>query len=67
MSTTCEVLFEPLALYDSNYSSWSAHILNILRIMGSSFERIVETSILPDGFDNLFKLSIEEIKFLPLI
>ena len=67
MSTTCEVPFEPLALDGLNYSSWSSHILNVLSIMGSTFERIVETSILPDDFDNLFKLSIEEIKFLPLV
>src|SRR6185437_5239638 len=62
MSTTCEVPFEPLALDGSNYSAWSAHILNVLRTMGPSFERIFESSILPDDFDNLFKLSIEELK-----
>jgi len=62
MSTTYEVLFKPLSLDGSNYSSWSAHILNVLRTMGLSFERIVESSILPDDYDNLFKLSIEELK-----
>ena len=62
MSTTCEVPFEPLSLDGSNYSSWSAHILNVLRTMGPSFEGIVESSILPDDFDNLFKLSIEKLK-----
>ena len=62
MSTTCEVPFEPLSLDGSNYSSWSAHILNVLRTMGPSFERIVESSILHDDFDNLFELSIEELK-----
>ena len=62
MSTTCEVLFKPLSIDGSNYSSWSAHILNVLRTMGLSFERIVESSILPDDYDNLFKLSIEELK-----
>ena len=62
MSTTCEVPFEPLALDGSNYSAWSAHILNVLRTMGPSFERIVESSILPDDFANLFKLSIEVLK-----
>ena len=59
MSTTCEVPLEPLALDGSNYTSWSAHILNVLRTMGVYFERIVESSILPDDFANLFKLSIE--------
>ena len=62
MSTTCEVPLEPLALDGSNYTSWSAHIFNVLRIMGPSFERIVESSILSDDFDNLFKLSIEKLK-----
>ena len=62
MSTTCEVPFEPLSLDGSNYSSWSAHILNVLRTMGPSFEQIVESSILPDDFDNLLELSIEELK-----
>ena len=64
MSTTCEVPFEPLSLDGSNYSSWSAHILNVLRIMGPSFEQIVDESILPNDFDNLFKLSNEEMKCL---
>ena len=62
MSTTCEVLFEPLSLDGSNYSSWSAHVLNLLRTMGPSFEQIVDESILPNDFDNLFALSIEELK-----
>ena len=62
MSTTCEVLFEPLSLDGSNYSSWSAHILNVFSAMGHSFEQIVESSILPDDFDNLLELSIEELK-----
>ena len=64
MSTTCEVPFEPLSLDDSNYSSWSAHVPNILRTMGPSFEQIVDESILPNDFDNLFKLSNEEMKCL---
>ena len=64
MSTACEVPFEPLALDGSNYSSWSAHILNVLRTMGPSFEQIVEESILPNDFDNLFKLSNEDMKCL---
>src|SRR6185312_8999566 len=64
MSTTCEVPFEPLSLDGSNYSSWSAHVLNVLRTMGPSFEQIVDESILPNDFDNLFKLSNEEMKCL---
>ena len=64
MSTTCEVPFEPLSLDGSNYSSWSAHILNVFSAMGPSFEQIVESSILPDDFDNLLELSIEEMKCL---
>ena len=64
MSTTCEVPFEPLSLDGSNYSSWSAHVLNILRTMDFSFEQIAEESILPIDFDNLFKLSNEEMKCL---
>ena len=64
MSTTCEVPSEPLSLDGSNYSSWSAHILNVLRTMGPSFEQIVEESILPNDYDNLFKLSNEEMKCL---
>ena len=64
MSTTCEVPFELLSLDGSNYSSWSAHILNVLRTMGPSFEQIVEESILPNDFDNLFKLSNEDMKCL---
>ena len=64
MSTTCEVPFEPLSLDGSNYSSWSAHVPNILRTMGPSFEQIVDESILPNDFDNLLKLSNEEMKCL---
>ena len=32
--------------------------------MGPSFEQIVEESILPNDFDNLFKLSNEDMKCL---
>ena len=64
MSTTCEVPFEPLSLDGSNYSFWPAHVLNVLRTMGPFFEQIVEESILPNDFDNLFKLSNEEMKCL---
>ena len=64
MSTTCEVRFEPLSLDGSNYSSWSAHVFNVLMTMGPSFELIIDESILPNDFDNLFKLSNEEMKCL---
>jgi len=57
MSTNCEVPFEPLSLDGSNYSSWSAHILNVLRTMGPSFERAIKISILPKDLDNLSELS----------
>ena len=60
MSTLCEVPFEPLIMDGSNYSSWSAHVLNALRTMGPSFERAVKTSTIPNGFDDLSKLSNEE-------
>ena len=60
MLTLCEVSFEPLQCDGSNYYSWSAHVLNALRVVGPSYERVVETSILPKGFDNLSKLSNEE-------
>ena len=60
MSTLCEVPFEPLVMDGSNYSSWSAHVLNALRTMGPSFERTVKTSTIPNDFDDLSKLSNEE-------
>ena len=53
MSTFCEVPFEPLGINGSNYISWSAHIRNMLRNMGPSFEQDIKTSILPKGFKNL--------------
>ena len=53
MSTFCEVPFEPLGINGSNYISWSAHIRNMLRNMGPSFEQAIKTSILPKGFKNL--------------
>ena len=52
MSTTCEVSFEPLRFDGSNYSSWSAHVLHVLNSWGSSFERVVIASILPEDFDS---------------
>ena len=37
----------------SNYISWSAHIHNVLRTMGPSFEQAIKTSILPRDLKNL--------------
>jgi len=53
MSTSCEVKFERLVRDGSNYSTWSDHVLNVLRIWGTSFERVVVASILPKGFDGV--------------
>ena len=53
MSTSCEVKFERLVSDGSNYSSWLAHVLNVLRTWGPSFERVVIASILPKGFDGV--------------
>ena len=53
MSILCEVTFEPLQCDGSNYYSWSAHVLNVLRTLGPSYERIVGSNILPKDFDNL--------------
>ena len=60
MSTPCEVPFESLRCNSSNYPSWSAHVLNVLRTMGPSFERVVKASVLPKVVDDLSKLSTEE-------
>ena len=60
MSTFCEVLFEPLGMNGSNYISWSAHIRNVLRTMGPSFEQATKISILPKDLNNLSKLSNKE-------
>ena len=60
MSTPCEVPFEQLYCDGSNYPSWSAHVHNILRTMGPSFERVVKASVLPKDVDDLSKLSTEE-------
>jgi hypothetical protein len=46
MSTTCEVPFEPLALDDSNYSSWCSNVLIALKVLGSTAKRIMVASIL---------------------
>ena len=60
MSTPREVPFEPLRCNGSNYPSWSAHVLNVLRTMGPSFERVVKASVLPNDVDDLSNLSTEE-------
>ena len=60
MSTPREVPFELLRCDGSNYPSWSAHVLNILRTMGPSFECVVKASVLPKDVDDLSKLSTEE-------
>ena len=56
MSMPREVPFEPLRCDGSNYPFWSAHVLNVLRTMGPSFERVVKTSVLPKDIDDLSKL-----------
>ena len=60
MSMPREVPFEPLLCNGSNYPSWSAHMLNILRTMGPSFEHVVKTNVLPKDVDDLSKLLTEE-------
>lgn len=60
MSTPREVPFELLRCDGSNYPSWSAHVLNILRTMGPSFERVGKASVLPKDVNDLSKLSTEE-------
>jgi hypothetical protein len=47
MSTTCEVLFQPLALDGSNYSSWRSNVLIALKVLGPTAEGIMVASILP--------------------
>ena len=64
MPTPCEVPFEPLRCNGSNYPSWFAQVLNVLRTKGPSFERVVKASVLPNDIDDLSKLSTEEKKCL---
>ena len=59
MSTFCEVPFEPLGMNGSNYISWSAHICNVLRTMGPSFEQAIKTSILSKDLNNLSSKEME--------
>jgi hypothetical protein len=51
MSTGGEILLELLLLDGSNYASWSACALSVLRTMGSQIERIVDVSISPSSVD----------------
>ena len=60
MLTPHEVPFELLRCNGSNYPSWSAHVLNVIRTMGPSFERVVKKSVLPKDIDDLSKLSTEK-------
>jgi hypothetical protein len=66
MSATYEVSFEPLDLGGSNYDSWSAHVLNGIRTIGSFAEQVVVASIHPlhvrvDNID-LSILSLEDLE-----
>ena len=45
MSTSEDVFLELLLLDGSNYTSWSASVLDVFRAMGPHFERIVDVSI----------------------
>ena len=60
MSTPHEVPFVLLRCDGSSYPSWSTDMLNVLRTMGPSFERVVKASVLPNDIDDLSKLSTEE-------
>ena len=50
MSTSYEVLIEPLVSDGSNYASWSIHVCKHLRKLGPLAERVVVASILPPNF-----------------
>ena len=63
MSTSEEISLELLHLDGSNYASWSASVLDVLRAMGPHIERIVDVSISPPS-DDLAILSKEEVKCL---
>ncbi|XP_066392259.1 uncharacterized protein [Miscanthus floridulus] len=65
MSTSEEVSLELLLLDGSNYTSWSASVLDVFRTMGPQIEQIVDVSILPPH-DDLIYLSREEVKCLQL-
>jgi hypothetical protein len=63
MSISEEVTLELHLLDGSNYTCWSASVLNVFRDMGSQIERIVDVSILPPNVD-LANLSKKEVKCL---
>jgi len=63
MSTSEEVSVELQLLDGSNYSSWSASVLDVFRAMGPHIERIVDVSISPPSVD-LANLSKKEVKCL---
>jgi hypothetical protein len=63
MSTSEDVSLELLLLGGSNYTSWSASVLDIFRAMGTHIEQIVDVIISPPS-DDLAILSKEEVKFL---
>ena len=65
MSTSEEVSLELLLLDGSNYTSWSASVLDVFRTMGPQIEQIVDVSISPPH-DDLIYLSREEVKCLQL-
>ncbi|XP_066358180.1 uncharacterized protein [Miscanthus floridulus] len=65
MSTSEEVSLELLLLDSSNYTSWSASVLDVFRTMGPQIEQIIDVSILPPH-DDLIYLSREEVKCLQL-
>jgi len=60
MSTSEEVSLELLILDGSNYTSWSACMLDIFRAMGPPIEQIVDVSISPpsDNLDYYLDVSI---------
>ena len=65
MSTSEEVSLKLLLLDGSNYTSWSASVLDVFRTMGPQIEQIVDVSISPPH-DDLIYLSREEVKCLQL-
>ncbi|XP_066311268.1 uncharacterized protein [Miscanthus floridulus] len=65
MLTSEEVSLELLLLDGSNYTSWSASVLDVFRTMGPQIEQIVDVSISPPH-DDLIYLSREEVKCLQL-
>jgi hypothetical protein len=60
MSTTCEVLFEPLALDGSNYSFWFSNVLIALKVLGPTAESIMVASILPKDEARVSLMDLEK-------